>query len=89
MICLVIGVSVFFLWGPPALNRDLCGGDAACVTAQRARDAATAVNVGENPNVRHFFTSHIYNDACLSVYGEHERMSEFFVRAVRTAGRAS
>ncbi|MAK76494.1 MAG: hypothetical protein CMH68_04870 [Nisaea sp.] len=36
VICLVIGVSVFFLWGPPALNRDLCGGDAACVTAQRA-----------------------------------------------------
>ena len=80
VICLVIGVSVFFLWGPPALNRDLCGGDAACVTAQRARGAATAVTVGESPNARHFFTSHIYNDARLSVYGEHERMAELFVR---------
>ena len=67
VICLVIGVSVFFLWGSPALNRDLCGGDAACLTTQRARGAATAVTVGESFNARHFFTSHIYNDARLSV----------------------
>ena len=40
----------------------------------------TAVTVGESLNARHFFTSYIYNDARLSVYGEHERKAELFVR---------